>query len=71
MHPHNSMGPILFSPWDRMKKLYMMPTGIFWDQLPIVGHFQNGRQCNSKNQVFAYNFPSMTDRDMILVPRYS
>ena len=45
----------------------MMLTGIFWDQLPIGGHFQNGRQRNSKNQVFAYNFPSMTDRDMVLV----
>ena len=39
-----------------------MPTGIFWDQLSIRGHFQN-----SKNQVFAYNFPSMTDRDMVLM----
>ena len=45
----------------------MMPTGIFCDQLPIGGHFQNGRQGNSKNQVFADNFPSMTDRDMVLV----
>ena len=45
----------------------MMPTGIFWDQLPIGGHFQNGRQRNLKIQVFAYNFPSMTDRDMVLV----
>ena len=45
----------------------MVPTGIFWDQLPIGGHFQNGRQRNSKNPVFAYNFPSMTDRDMVLV----
>ena len=44
-----------------------MPKGIFWDQLPIGGHFQNGRQRNLKNQVFAYNFPSMTDRDMVLV----